>query len=50
MGLSNRAKHPFLGAGNSRTEWKICLGSEVKNAYEIYERLDEFDPYSVDDC
>ena len=23
--------------------------SEVKNAYEIYERLDELDPYSVDD-
>ena len=23
--------------------------AEVKNAYEIYERLDELDPYSVDD-
>ena len=23
--------------------------AEVKNAYEIYERLEEFDPYSVDD-
>ena len=23
--------------------------SEVKNAYEIYERLDDLDPYSVDD-
>ena len=23
--------------------------AEVKNAYEIYDRLDELDPYSVDD-
>lgn len=23
--------------------------AEVKNAYEIYERLEELDPYSVDD-
>lgn len=23
--------------------------AEIKNAYEIYERLDELDPYSVDD-
>ena len=23
--------------------------AEVKNAYEVYERLDELDPYSVDD-
>lgn len=23
--------------------------AEVKNAYEIYERLNELDPYSVDD-
>ena len=23
--------------------------AEVKNAYEIYERLDELEPYSVDD-
>ena len=23
--------------------------AEVKNAYEIYERLDELDPYSIDD-
>ena len=23
--------------------------TEVKNAYEIYERMDEFDPYSIDD-
>mgnify|MGYP002992192636 CR=1 FL=1 len=33
-------------AGSDETEKDIA---EVKNAYEIYERLDELDPYSVDD-
>lgn len=45
---------PFSGTSYCRTEQEACSASaqgysEVKNAYEIYERQDQLDPYSVDD-
>ena len=49
------SRTPFLGAGNCCFERQACSGAtpkilpKSKYAYEIYERLDELDPYSVDD-
>lgn len=45
---------PESGTGHGSPKRQAGTGSpkgiaEVKNAYEIYERLDELDPYSVDD-
>ena len=45
---------PFSGTSNCHTEREACSCSsqgysEVKNVYEIYERQDQLDPYSVDD-
>ncbi len=52
--LGHRAEYPFLGTGDSSSERQTGSGSpkdiaEVKNAYEIYEWLEELNPYSVDD-
>ena len=50
----HRAEHPFFEQVTAVLNGKHALAppkgiAEAKNAYEIYERLDELEPYSVDD-